>query len=174
MTHKTQLQQDYEALLAAGTAASTKRAYARDMNYFAARHNQVFKRKPKYPVSVDTIIRFILDHNGKMKATDDQALITAGRTKKAGAITIRSIRRYLSSLSIHHNERGLKNPVSDKQVHLLLRRAQRSRATERPHQKAAITADILKQMVANCDDSLRGKWDRARQTRVVRAMKFRY
>lgn len=96
-----------------------------------------------------------------MKAADDKALINAGRKKKAGAITVRSIRRYLSSLSIHHNERALKNPVSDKQVRLLLRRAQRSRATELPAQKAAITADILKQMVATCDDSLRGKRDRA-------------
>ena len=161
MTRTSQLQQDYAALLAAGTAQSTKRAYARDMAYFTAWHQQVFHRKPRYPVSVNTVIRFILDHNGKMKAVDDQVLIKAGLKRKLGAITIRSIRRYLSSLSIHHNERGIQNPVSDQQVRLLLRRAQRARATERPHQKAAITADILNELIATCDDSLRGKRDRA-------------
>jgi len=112
-------------------------------------------------VPVDTIIRFILDHNGKMDKKVDAALVANGHKRKPGPITLRSIRRYLSSLSVHHNERGLKNPVRDERLRLLLRRAQRARATELPHQKAAITADLLKEMIATCDDSLHGKRDRA-------------
>jgi len=148
-------------VLDAGTAASTKRAYTRDLNYFTDWHLVTFKRKPRYPVPVDTIIRFILDHNGKMDSNIDAALVSAGHKRKPGPITLRSIRRYLSSLSVHHNERGFKNPVRNERVRLLLRRAQRARATELPHQKAAITADLLKRMIATCNDSLHGKRDRA-------------
>jgi len=161
MKTNSTLQHDYAAVLDAGTAASTKRAYKRDLTYFTAWHQATFKRTPRFPVPVDTIIRFILDHNGKMDAKVDAALVTAGHKRRPGPITLRSIRRYLSSLSVHHNERGLKNPVRDERVRLLLRRAQRARATELPHQKAAITADLLKQLIATCDDSLHGKRDRA-------------
>jgi len=159
--NSSSLKADYEAVLDAGTAASTKRAYIRDLKYFNAWHRATFTRKVRLPVPVDTLLRFILDHNGKMDATVDAALVNAGHKRKPGPITLRSIRRYLSSLSVHHNEKGIKNPVRDERVRLLLRRAQRARATERPHQKTAITADILKQMIATCDDSLHGKRDRA-------------
>lgn len=161
MKTNSTLQHDYAAVLDAGTSRSTKRAYKRDLAYFTAWHRATFKRKPRYPIAVDTIIRFILDHNGKMDTAVDAALVAASHKQKPGPITLRSIRRYLSSLSVHHNERGLKNPVRDERVRLLLRRAQRARATERPHQKAAITADLLKKMITTCDDSLHGKRDRA-------------
>lgn len=155
------LQHRIDALIQSGTAKSTRRAYVRDVRYFTHWYRLTFQKKLTYPVTIEAIMQFVLDHTDKMPTATEDALINKKLKAKRGPIAVRTIRRYLSSLSVAHLEHGVKSPVRDDRVRLLLRRAQRARKHETPHQKAAITADILQAMLATCDDSLWGIRDQA-------------
>ena len=74
---------------------------------------------------------------------------------------ITTLRRYLASLSIAHQERGLASPTLSPNVKILLRRARQANATQTTTKKAAITRDILSALLETCDDSLTGVRDRA-------------
>ena len=110
----------YTQALEAGLSPSTRRAYQRDVRYFWAWAHLCCHLKPQYPVALDTIIRFILDHTGQMDPGQATQLIQQG-----------------------------------------YRRLQRAKKQNRPTQKKAITADLLRQLLVTCDDSLRGVRDRA-------------
>jgi len=56
----------YTDIITADTARSTRRAYQRDVDYFWAWAKLALPQKVKYPVSVETVIRFVLEHIGYM------------------------------------------------------------------------------------------------------------
>lgn len=145
----------------AGTSISTRRAYERDVRYFWAWAAESLHIKPNYPVPTEALIQFILEHSGHMESEVEQTLITLGHRSKAGPLCIRTIRRYLSSLSVAHIEHGVASPCNDGQIKMLLRRLQRARASEKPHKKAAVTADLLNAMTDTCEGDLIGVRDKA-------------
>lgn len=153
-------QQQYNDLIHAGTAKSTRRAYQRDARYFFAWLKTSTGEVEHYPVSIETVCRFILDHvNGLLPAVE-QVLLKRSLKNVSGPLSLPTIRRYLSSLSVIHSEHGVNSPTSHTKVKLLLRRA--SAATvHRPQQKAAIALDILNQLIEICDVTLRGTRDKA-------------
>lgn len=53
-------------LIDAATADNTRRAYASDLSYFWAWAHLVAGQVQNYPVPVALVVRFILDHTGKM------------------------------------------------------------------------------------------------------------
>ena len=131
------LQKQYEAILNNGTAQSTRRAYTRDIRCFF----QWADRPESYPVTEETVIAFILD--------------------KLTMLRISTLRRYLSSLAVAHQKRGLDSPTQSAAVKLLLRRACATQRHLPSHKKAAITQEVLTTLLATCDDSLRGLRDKA-------------
>ena len=154
-------QRQYDALVHAGIAASTRRAYERDVHYFWSWSKLALEQSEQYPVEEQSVIRFILDHLSDMPPTLSQPLMDLGLRKNGRPLKVASLRRYLGSLSIAHQEAGYPSPTQSHTVKLLLKRARRAHANERPVKKAAITRDILAAMLATCDDSLRGVRDRA-------------
>lgn len=158
---KTDTQQAYQATLLAGTARSTRRAYERDVRYFWAWAKHALTLPLRYPVSLETVLRFILDHAGHMDPVLEQQLVSKGLRTRTGPLRVRTIRRYLASLSVAHSSRGFESPMSSSQVSLLLRRLQRVQANLPTRRKAAITAPMLKEMVATCENNLRGCRDKA-------------
>lgn len=155
------LEKAYNDALHEGTSKSTRRAYMRDTRYFWAWAAESLGIKPRFPVNSETLIRFILEHSGHMDPAVEQALIRSGLRSKGGPLRIRTIRRYLSSLSVAHTEHGMPSPTNEGQINLLLRRLQRARASEKPNKKAAVTADILKAMTDTCGNDLIGVRDKA-------------
>lgn len=153
--------QEYSAIIEAGTAKSTRRAYARDVLYFWAWAQLALQLDVHYPVSEEVVIRFVLDHIGNMSPTLEKQLIIEGSKRYPGPLKIPTLRRYLASLSIAHQEAGVETPTQAPKVKILLRRAKRAQADNRPNKKAAITKPILEAMLATCDDSLPGVRDRA-------------
>lgn len=153
--------QEYSAIIEAGTAKSTRRAYARDVAYFWAWAQLALQQSEKYPVSEETVIKFILDHVKHMSPALENALIKEGSKRYPGPLKIPTLRRYLASLSIAHQEAGVDTPTQAPKVKILLRRAKRAQSDNRPNKKAAITMPILEAMLATCDDSLTGVRDRA-------------
>jgi integrase len=144
-----------------GTSRSTRRAYIRDTRYFWAWAEESLHFKPQYPIPTEILIQFILEHSGHMEPEVEQTLITSGLRSKPGPLCIRTIRRYLASLSVAHTEHGVASPCNDDQIKLLLRRLQRARATEKPRKKAAVTADLLNAMTDTCENDLIGVRDKA-------------
>jgi integrase len=161
-TQSSDWEDSYREALQAGTSMNTRRAYRRDVEYFWAWARLSLRvRKVLYPVSVETVIRFILEHNGRMDHSVEQQLIDDGYRARPGALKVKTLRRYLASLSVAHNEAGTTSPMYDERVKLLLRRLQHARSAEGINKKQAITAELLKSMAAQCDESLMGLRDRA-------------
>lgn len=160
-SEKNDWQVVYTDIITAGTAYSTRRAYQRDVDYFWAWSQLALEQKVNYPVSVETVIRFVLDHIGHMNPDLEQQLITHHHKQQHGPLKICTLRRYLASLSIAHQEQGLDSPTLSPKVKILLRRARQANASNSTTKKAAITKDILTAMLETCDDSLTGVRDRA-------------
>ena len=160
-TPPSELEAAYQNAILAGTSPSTRRGYARDVRYFWCWAHLALNLKEHYPVLVETLLRFILTHAGDM---DPQMLDELHKNRvrtKRGPLRVRTIRRYLASLSVAHQERGYESPTFNAQIRLILRRLQRAQATLPSNRKDAITADILRRMVDSCDDSLHGLRDEA-------------
>jgi integrase len=151
----------YSDIVTAGTAKSTRRAYTRDVKYFWAWAQLALQQVESYPVTEEAVIRFVLEHLGHMDPNVEVRLVKDGHKHQPGPLKIRTLRRYLASLSVAHQEQGLISPTLSPNVKILLRRARQATANQAPRKKAAITRDILKAMLATCDDSLVGVRDRA-------------
>lgn len=151
----------YTDIITAGTARSTRRAYERDVSYFWAWAKMALKQQEKYPASEEAVIRFVLDHIGHMDQKLEAQRIKNGVKQNRGPLKISTLRRYLASLSVAHQEKGMVSPTLSPNVKILLRRARQANAVNSPKKKAAITKDILKAMLDTCNDSLIGVRDRA-------------
>lgn len=151
----------YSDIISQGTAASTRHAYERDVAYFWAWSKLALEQDESYPVDEESVIRFVLDHMGYMDADVEARLIKDNHKHQQGPLKITTLRRYLSSLSVAHQERGLASPTLSPHVLILLRRARQANADQTTTKKAAITREILGAMLATCDDSLTGVRDRA-------------
>lgn len=132
---------NYNAILTAGTARSTRRAYERDVRAFFTWTQATYQQGEHFPVDETTVIAFILDQVATLRVT--------------------TLRRYLASLSVAHQQQGLISPTQAPAVKLLLRRAQVTQSGWPSNKKAAITQSVLNALLAACDDSLRGIRDRA-------------
>lgn len=157
---ETDYQTAYRALVQAGLAANSRRAYQRDVGYFFAWSALALHLGEHYPVSVETVCRFILDHIQGLPPTVEAGLLAQRRKRQSGPLALPTLRRYLASVSVAHAERGHPSPTRDVKVTLLLRRAAAA-TRHRPMQKAAITRDVLTALLATCEASLRGARDRA-------------
>ena len=154
-------QNRYADIISKGTAASTRRAYKRDLAYFWAWAKQTLGQSEIYPVTEECVIRFVLDHFGNMTTESEDSLIIEGHKQRRGPLKVSTLRRYLASLSVAHQQQGLNSPTLNPKVKILLRRARHASASVTATKKAAITKDILTAMLKTCDDSLIGVRDRA-------------
>jgi len=140
-----ELQKVYDQVIEAGTAKNTRLAYVRDIKSFWTWAEASLNLTEHYPIKVEALIRYILERT----------------TQAEKPLKVSTIKRYLASLSVAHQERGLESPTLNQSVKLLLRRTRNAQAHQGTNKKAAITADILQKMLATCDDSLQGVRDKA-------------
>ncbi|MGB4360123.1 MAG: site-specific integrase, partial [Rhodoferax sp.] len=82
---------------------------------------------------------------------------------KPGALAHNTLVHRIAVLSKAHQMREFKNPCHDPKVRELLSRTRKAYAKRGalPQKKDALTKDPLQAILATCDDSLRGKRDRA-------------
>ena len=150
----------FEDIIDNGTASNSQRAHDRDLKYFLAWCNLTNPHSLVYPVSEDIIIQFIVDHAGYMALDVEQTLIDQGLKRKSGALSHRTIRRFIGSISFAHDRRGVANPCQSKQIRLLLKKLTIA-TTSTSKVKKAITQTIFDAMLMTCDDDLVGLRDRA-------------
>lgn len=161
-----------EELLREGESINTQMSYRSALRYWAAWYGMRYGRQIQLPVPVPCVLQFIVDHAERQ--TDkglvselphqiDQAMVEAGYKGKIGALAHNTLQHRLSVLSKAHQMHELKNPCQDPKVRELLSRTRKAYAKRGalPRKKAALTKDPLQAILGTCDDSLRGKRDRA-------------
>lgn len=164
--------QALQELLRQGEAENTLRSYASAMRYWAGWMQLRLGQTIALPLSVEVVLQFIADHalrqtssglRTELPADVDAALVRTGCKGKLGAPAHATLVHRLAVLSKAHQSRNLPNPCQDLRVREVLSRARKAyvRQGGRVQKKAALTKDLLQQLLATCDDSLVGLRDRA-------------
>ncbi|CAN7725734.1 site-specific integrase [Variovorax sp. LjRoot290] len=175
------------ALLREGESANTRASYASAMRYWCAWYAARYGQALRMPVPVPVAIQFIVDHAArKADAQDpdrgaglltglktglvselppdvDQALVANGYKTRLGAPALNTLVHRIAVLSKAHQLAQAPNPCADPLVRELLAQTRRAYAKRgaRPRKQRALTKDPLQAVLATCDDTLRGKRDRA-------------
>ena len=171
-TLSTETWQALQELLRQGEADNTLRSYASAMRYWAAWMQLRLGHTIALPLSVEVVLQFIADHaprqtatgvRGELPADVDLALVQSGCKAKLGAPAHTTLVHRLAVLSKAHQSRHLPNPCQDPRVREVLSRARKAYARQggRVQKKAALTKNVLQQLLDTCDDSLVGIRDRA-------------
>ena len=165
-------QRAVEDLLREGESQNTLASYRSALRYWAAWYGLRYGTMVQLPVATPCVLQFIVDHierttdNGltsELPAAIDQTLVDGGYKGKLGALAHNTVMHRISVLSKAHQLQQLKNPCHDPKVRELLSRTRKAYAKRGalPQKKDALTKDPLQALLATCDDSLRGKRDRA-------------
>jgi integrase len=161
-----------EDLLREGESRNTQTSYRSALRYWAAWYGSRYGAQIQLPLPATCVLQFIVDHAerttnkglaSELPALIDQALVKAGYKGKLGALAHNTLVHRIAVLSKAHQMRDLKNPCHDGKVRELLSRTRKAYAKRGalPVKKEALTKDPLELILATCDDSLRGRRDRA-------------
>ncbi|MDR6732449.1 site-specific integrase [Delftia lacustris] len=159
-------------LMHEGESANTRNSYQSAMRYWSAWHALRFDRQMQLPLDVACVLQFIIDHAqrqtgaglaSEMPMHIDRALVEAGYKAREGPLSHNTLVHRMAVLSKAHQVHGLANPCQDGAVRELMSRTRKAyaRRGEGPAKKDALTRDLLEQLLQTCDDSLRGRRDRA-------------
>jgi integrase len=160
------------ALLAEGESANTIRTYQTALRYWAAWFSLRFGRPIALPVPAPAVLQFVVDHaerttssglKHELPAQIDQALVDTGFKARLGPPALGTLTLRMTVLSKIHQIKDLANPCNDVAVKELLAKTRRAYAKRgvKKDKKAALTREPLEAALGTCDDTLRGKRDRA-------------
>jgi len=74
------------------------------VRYFLAWAHAALDFSEHYPVTVETVIRFVLDYVNGLAPDTDLVLIATGHKQRPGPLKLGTLDRYLASLSVAHQE----------------------------------------------------------------------
>jgi integrase len=180
-----------QALVREGDSANTRQSYQSAMRYWMGWYRLRYGEPLVAPLPPAVIVQFVVDHaqhQGKhgltteMPAALDAELVAQGLKARLGPPALATLLHRLSVIGKLHTSRDLPNPCAQPAVRELLAKTRRAYAKRgvRTAKKDALTREPLRALLATCDDSLRGKRDRAlllfawasggrRRSEVVRA-----
>lgn len=151
-----------------GTPANTLRAWERDLAYIAAWKMAVFGRPLSWPEDETVALRFVLHHAEDLREKTGPAreaaeeLIALGLRRELTAPAPATLDRRIASWQAFHRMRNLASPFSAPLVQQARQKSRRANAKPKvPKSPRPVTRDVLKTLLATCDDSLRGIRDRA-------------
>lgn len=160
-------------LLADGESANTVRSYRSALRYWAAWYALRYRERIRLPVSVPAVLQFVVDHVrryndagqlvAELPAVLDQLLVDGKFKATPGPLALNTVLHRISVLSKLHQSQLQPNPCADVRVRELIARARRAyaRRGDLPDKKPALTREPLELLLDTCDDSLRGRRDRA-------------
>ena len=180
-----------QALAREGDSQNTRQSYQSAMRYWMGWYRLRYGQALVAPLPAAVIVQFVVDHalhQGKhglrteMPDTLDAALVAQGLKARPGPPALATLLHRLSVIAKLHASRHLPNPCAEPAVRELLAKTRRAYAKRgvRTAKKEALTRERLRALLATCDDTLRGKRDRAlllfawasggrRRSEVVRA-----
>jgi integrase len=151
-----------------GTPANTLRAWERDLAYIAAWKLAAFGQALAWPEAELVALRFVLDHSRDLAdqpgaaQTAAQSLIGLGLRRSLACPAPATLDRRIASWRAFHRLRNLASPFAAPLVAAARQKARQAAARPRqPKSPRPLTRDLLEQLLATCDDSLRGLRDRA-------------
>ncbi len=160
------------ALLREGESHNTLASYRAALRYWAAWYGLRYGSAIALPLPAACVVQFVVDHVQRstaqglvceLPASIDEALVAQGYKGKIGPMAHNTLVHRIAVMSKAHQLRKLANPCRDAQVRELLSRTRKAYAKRGalPRKKSALTKDPLQVVLATCDESLRGKRDRA-------------
>ncbi|MBN9116416.1 MAG: site-specific integrase [Pandoraea sp.] len=180
-----------QALAREGDSQNTRQSYQSAMRYWMGWYRLRYGQALVAPLPVAVIVQFVVDHalhQGKhglrteMPDALDAALVAQGLKARVGPPALATLLHRLSVIAKLHTSHHLPNPCAEPAVRELLAKTRRAYAKRgvRTAKKEALTREPLRALLATCDDTLRGKRDRAlllfawasggrRRSEVVRA-----
>ena len=154
-----------------GESANTRSSYQSAMRYWAAWHVLRLGSTMQLPLSVASVLQFIIDHaqrqtaaglQSEMPEAVDEALVASGYKAKKALPHIAPWFIAWRFCPRHTRFMHLQTPARMAQSGVDVTHPQGLRATRRiAPEKEALTRDVLEQLLGTCDDSLRGLRDRA-------------
>ena len=161
-----------EDLLREGESANTLASYRSALKYWAAWHVMRYGCPIQLPVPVSSVLQFIVDHAqritdkglaSELPPSIDMALVNSGHKGKLGPLAYTTLVHRIAVLSKAHQVGEQTNPCHDYKIRELLSRIRKAYAKRGilPNKKDALTKEPLQLILASCDDSLRGRRDRA-------------
>jgi len=142
-----ELEQRYQQLIHDGIAPSTARAHQKDRKRFWDYCLNKHGVEPTYPVPIQLVLNYILDNISDSDGSN--------------ILKVSTVKRYVASVSVEQQARGHDSLLSNPKIKILFRRAKRALPNQYPKKKRPITANVLQQLLATCDDSLRGVRNKA-------------
>ena len=161
-----------QELMHEGESANTRNSYQSAMRYWAAWHLLRLGSNMQLPLSVASVLQFVIDHaqrqtsdglQSEMPESVDEALVSSGYKSRKGPLAHNTLVHRMAVMSKAHQVHALPNPCQDGAVKELMSRTRKAyaRRGDLPQKKEALTRDVLEDLLATCDDSLRGLRDRA-------------
>lgn len=161
-----------DAILEDQLAAHTKRAYRKALELWCLWYRLRYGQALPLPVPVPVVQQFVIDFvphrtgdawsHGLPEAVDAW-LVELKAKAKSGPWSLATVLARLAALGTAHRWQQLPSPTEAPEVTRLLESLKRQHAAAgiRQKQSDAITAADLKQMLAVCEEDLRGLRDRA-------------
>jgi integrase len=156
------------ALYKRGTPANTLRAWERDLAYISAWKAAVFGRPLAWPEEERVALRFVLDHTVDLTDAPGNAqdaameLIAIGLRVSLACPAPSTLDRRIASWRAFHRMKNLASPFEAPLLKQARAKGRRAAARPRmPKSPRPVTRDVLEQLLASCDGTLRGLRDRA-------------
>lgn len=140
-------------------APSTRRAYQADLVCFWT-WARTAGCSPGYPVPVEVVLRFIDQQLSFATAGESPGIAPGAAKNRAKGCAVATVARRVLVLGLVHRARGFRSPCEDDRVKVALRQARR-RAAGQAVRRKPVTREVLDQLLATCNESLRGRRDRA-------------
>ncbi|PZQ96081.1 MAG: integrase [Cereibacter sphaeroides] len=151
-----------------GTSPNTLRAWERDIAYIAAWKAAMFGTSLAWPEDERVALRFVLDHSTDLTDRPGMAqdaameLIALGLRRELACPAPATLDRRIASWRAFHRMCNLASPFETPLVSQARVKARRAAARPRqPKSARPVTRNVLEQLLATCDDSMRGIRDRA-------------
>ncbi|MES2435964.1 MAG: tyrosine-type recombinase/integrase [Pseudomonadota bacterium] len=151
-----------------GTPQNTLRAWERDLAYISAWKAAVFGQALIWPESERVALRFVLDHTKDLAVLPGDAqdaaqeLIELGLRLSLACPAPATLDRKIASWRAFHRMKNLASPFEAPLLKQARAKGRKAAARPRlPKSPRPVTRDILEQLLASCDDSLRGLRDQA-------------
>lgn len=159
-------------LLREGASQNTLASYRGALRYWCAWFALRYGGSMPWPLPTPVVLQFVVDHAERttpqglqveLPPAIDLRLVADGFKGRPGPLALSTLMHRIAVVSKVHQHKGLVNPCHTPDVRELLSRTRKAYAKRgAPTRKmAALTQDPMLAVLATCDDSLRGKRDRA-------------
>jgi len=141
-----------DTFINASIPENTRRAYLGDIQYITQWLRYTVGPMGIWPVTEETVLKFIFHHLEEMPFEIENALISTGWKRTRGVHSLATVKRRLTSLTIIHQFNKETDPCDTPKVKALL--SAMAKTAKQQKKSKAITKNVIENMLLTCSDSL--------------------